>query len=122
MRGRACWLGGRIEEAPYGSCLLRDRKDVLHALVYASRVERIRCSRHRNELATEAVLDARDAERAAFIRHYFHSDWGDRHLYHLLLNSNVGVDTAASVIVNLAGSFHPANGARGTAAEREQDS
>lgn len=122
MRRCACQLGGRIEEGPWsGSCLLRDRKGVPH-LVYAPRVERIRGLRHRYGEATEAVLDAKDAERAAFIRHYFHSDWGEGHLYHLLVNNNVGVDTAASVIVNLVGSFHPAKGARGAAAEREHGS
>ena len=42
-----------------------------------------------------------DQERADFIRHYYNAEWPSRHLYHAMLNTNIGDDATVETILNL---------------------
>ena len=39
-------------------------------------------------------------ERAAFIKQYFNVEWPDRHIFHLMVNSTIGVNIAVDTILN----------------------
>jgi cytidylate kinase len=81
-------------------CVLRHSPHVLHALVYAplaERVERMKL-RHPREHDLRALLQRMDSDRAHYTQHYFGSDWLDRRLYHLCVNSTLGLTTCAELI------------------------
>jgi hypothetical protein len=44
-----------------------------------------------------------DRKRAAYIRRYFQQDWGNCHLYDLLVNTRCGLDEAARCVICAAG-------------------
>lgn len=82
-----CVIVGR--GAPW---FLRNRDDVYRVFLYAGRDERIRrtmASGHSCEEAAQLV-DTVDAERAAFVRQYYNHEWPSRHLYHLMVNTEMG--------------------------------
>jgi cytidylate kinase len=80
---------------------LHDRPDAYHVFVYAPYEEKIRRERQAGRSAAEAarLVEAVDRERAAFIQRYFAKEWPNRPLYHLMVNSMVGDDTAVETIV-----------------------
>ena len=83
-------------------CVLRHHPHVLHVLVYApmsEKIERMR-DRHPRERDMEAVLHRIDSERHHYIRDYYGCDSADRGLYHLCVNSSLGLDTCAGLIMN----------------------
>ena len=45
------------------------------------------------------MVDTIDRERAAFVRKYFNAEWPSRHLYHMLLNSDPGIEYATETIL-----------------------
>ena len=47
----------------------------------------------------EEMVDTIDRERAAFIRKYFNAEWPCRRLYHLMLNSDPGIDLVTDTIL-----------------------
>jgi cytidylate kinase len=82
-------------------CALRRHANVFHALVYAplaERMERMKL-RHPREHDLRALLQRMDSDRANYTQHYFGSDWLDRRLYHLCVNSTLGLDACAELIV-----------------------
>jgi cytidylate kinase len=81
-------------------CLLAGRTDVFHAFVYASRDERRRnlAARLGAGAHIEAAIDAVDQERAAYVREHFRRDWLDPHLYHLMVNADLGRAAAVEAI------------------------
>ena len=92
-----CVIVGR--GAPY---ILRARPDAFHVFIYGSREKKIRrlvCLKKPEKDATEMV-DTIDRERAAFVRKYFNAEWPCRRLYHLMVNSDHGVQHATNVILN----------------------
>jgi cytidylate kinase len=83
-------------------CVLRNHPHALHVLVHApmqEKIERIR-HRHLNEQDLPAVLRRIDAERHHYIQDYYGCNSGDRELYHLSVNSTLGLDTCAGLIMN----------------------
>lgn len=87
--------------APY---ILAGREDTFHVFLYAPRdykIERVRkyCTSVKH---AEDVIDTADKERAEFIRQYFHIDWPDRHVYHMMLNTAVGEDSVVDSILQAA--------------------
>ncbi|HTV64749.1 MAG TPA: cytidylate kinase-like family protein, partial [Bryocella sp.] len=91
-----CVIVGR--GAPY---ILRARPDAFHVFVYGSREKKIRrlvCLKMSEKDATEMV-DTIDRERAAFVKKYFDADWPCRRLYHLMLNSDHGIEHVTNVIL-----------------------
>ncbi len=91
-----CVIVGR--GAPY---LLRQRKDAFHVFLYAPRDFKIqRLSKRMAEKEAVELVDTIDRERAEFIKRYFNKEWPCRSLYHLMLNTSHGVDTAVETILN----------------------
>lgn len=85
--------------APY---FLQDREDTFRVFLYAPRDEKLRrlmAAGQRFEDAEEMV-DSIDAERVAFCRHYFSSDWPKRSLYHMMINTNLGDERVITMILD----------------------
>jgi CMP/dCMP kinase len=84
-----------------GPYILRHREDTFRVFIYGSREEKIRRLVRLKVEEDEAaeMVDTIDGERAAFVRRYFNAEWPSRHLYHMLLNSDPGVEYATDVIL-----------------------
>jgi len=96
-----------------GQCMLQDHEDVLHVFIYApwaERVGRVRARMPRSR-DVEEVIRATDHERASYLRTYYGHDWKDPHLYHLMINGQIGTGMAAQMIVNaVQGGGHERSG------------
>jgi len=92
----SCVIVGR--GAPY---ILRDRPDTFRVFVYGSRDEKIKrmVRLKMSEKEATEMVDTIDQERAAFVRKYFNAEWPCRRLYHVMLNSDLGVDFVAETIL-----------------------
>jgi cytidylate kinase len=101
----AAKLGQCVIVGRGAQCVLREREDAFHVFVYAARQEKLRRiqNRHSTNTECEASLDEIDRIRAAYIRRYHRCDWANRHLYSLMINSDVGIDRTVDVILNAAG-------------------
>lgn len=91
-----CVVVGR--GAPY---ILRKRHDTFRAFVFGSRDEKIRRLiglKIQKKEASEMV-DTIDQERASFVRKYFNAEWPCRQLYHLMLNSDAGLEFVTESIL-----------------------
>jgi cytidylate kinase len=75
--------------APY---FLRGRDDNFCVFLYAPRAEKIHrlMALGKSEQEAEELVDTVDDERKAFIRHYFHAEWPQRQLYHMMVNTAIG--------------------------------
>jgi cytidylate kinase len=83
-------------------CVLRYEPRALHVLVYApleEKLERMR-DRHPHERDLPGLLRRRDAERLHYSQEYFSCNTTERGLYHLCLNSTIGLDACAELIVS----------------------
>ncbi len=71
---------------------LRERPDAFHVFVYASVEEKLRRLKGigKSEKEARQLIEEIDRDRAAFIRHYFGSEWPYRPLYNLMINSKLG--------------------------------
>jgi len=92
-----CVIVGR--GAPY---ILRARPDAFHVFIYGSREKKIRrlIGLKMSEKDATEMVDTIDRERAAFVRKYFNAEWPCRRLYHLMLNSDHGIEHATNVILH----------------------
>ncbi len=91
-----CVIVGR--GAPY---ILRARPDAFHVFVYGSRerkIQRLVRLKMKEKDATEMV-DTIDKERSAFVRKYFGAEWPCRRLYHLMLNSDNGLEHVTDMVM-----------------------
>ena len=95
-----CVIVGRASQ-----CILQQRRDTFHVFIYAPRAERLARlrRRHASRAEAEVALDARDQERAAFIRRYFNQDWSNRHLYDLMISSKLGEEVVLATILCASG-------------------
>jgi len=82
-------------------CILQSRPDAFHVFIYAPWRERMARVRRRLPRASdiEELMRSTDRQRAEFIRLHYGCNWSDPHLYHLLINSELGEDKAASIVV-----------------------
>ncbi len=98
------------EKAKHGHCvivgrggpyILRNRHDTFRVFVFASREAKLRrligLKMHPKE--AEEMLDTIDTERALFVRKYYNAEWPCRKLYHLMLNSDTGIDFVSETIL-----------------------
>ncbi len=85
--------------APY---YLRKRPNTFHVFLYAPREEKLRrlmdAGKPREE--AEKLLDEVDAERIAFVKHYYGADWPTRSLYHMMINTLMGDDKVVTAILD----------------------
>jgi cytidylate kinase len=80
---------------------LRNRKDVFHVFLYASRDYKIRRLISRGERQNKAIelIDTTDKARAAFVRDYLGLKWQEPHLYHAMFNTEMGESSTATMLV-----------------------
>jgi len=99
-------------EAEAGSCVmvgrgaayfLRERQDTFCVFLYASRELKYQRVLERVKNAEEALrlVDTVDEERKQFIRHYFKVEFPQRHLYHAMLNTAIGMEATVETVVQL---------------------
>jgi len=88
-----------------GQCILQERSDVFHVFFYAPLAERIERVRREGDAAAdpEAQIASVDHRRSAYIRRYFGQEWGNRHLYDLMLCSSMGEAAAVAAILAAIG-------------------
>jgi cytidylate kinase len=102
--------------AEKGSCVivgrgsqqfLKNRQDTLRVFLYAPRENKVRrlLSRGKSEKDAEEQADTVDRERADFIKKYFNADWPDRSIYHAMLNTAIGDECTANMILSLAQTY-----------------
>lgn len=82
---------------------LRDRPDTFCVFLYASREAKFRrvYATEKDEAKAIELVDTVDEHRAEFIKRYFGVQWPSRHLYHAMLNTDVGEDAVVEIILHL---------------------
>lgn len=93
-----CVIIGRSSQ-----CVLHHDPHVLRVLVYAPLAEKIKRMklRHPHERDLQALLHRMDSERLHYAQNYYGCDSLNRGLYHLWLNSTLGIDACAEQIVRI---------------------
>jgi cytidylate kinase len=92
-----CVIVGR--GSPY---ILRNRHDRFAVFCYASRdtkIERL-ISLKMPRVEAENLVEVIDQERATFIKRYFGKDWPHRPLYHMMVNTDIGIEPAVDMILS----------------------
>jgi cytidylate kinase len=86
---------------------LKNRQDTLRVFLYAPREDKVRrlLSRGNSEKDAEELVDSVDRERADYIRKYFKVDWPDRTIYHAMLNTAIGDECVANMILTLVETY-----------------
>lgn len=86
---------------------LKNRQDTLRMFLYAPREDKVRrlLSRGKNERDAEELVDTVDRERADFIQKFFNVDWPDRTVYHAMLNTAIGDECVANMILTLVETY-----------------
>lgn len=80
---------------------LRNRPDTFHVFVYAPFEEKMRRLTRSGVSKGEAeeLLGRIDGERAAFVKKFFRKNWPLRELYHMMINSALGDEIAADLVL-----------------------
>ncbi|MGC2402061.1 MAG: cytidylate kinase family protein, partial [Acidobacteriaceae bacterium] len=86
---------------------LRQRKDVFHVFLYASRDHKISRLISKGETQDKAIelVDTTDKARAAFVRQYLGLQWQEPHLYHAMFNTEMGESCTATMLVECLQQF-----------------
>jgi cytidylate kinase len=84
-------------------CILRRQPHVLRMLVYAPRNEKIARMklRHPQDHDLPALLRRVDSERLHYAQYYYDCDSADPRLYHITINSTLGIDTCAKMVAQI---------------------
>ena len=82
---------------------LKNRPDTLRVFLYAPREDKVRrlLARGKSEKEAEELVDSVDRERADFIQKYFNVEWPDRAIYHTMINTAIGDEVSANMILSL---------------------
>jgi cytidylate kinase len=80
---------------------LRNRKDVFHVFLFASRDYKIRRLISKGETQDKAIelIDTTDKARAAFVKQYLGLKWQEPHLYHAMFNTEMGESCTSEMLV-----------------------
>jgi cytidylate kinase len=86
---------------------LKNRPNTLRIFLYAPREDKVRrlLGRGKSEKDAEELVDTVDRERADFIQKYFDSEWPDRPIYHGMLNTVIGEECVANMILSLVQTY-----------------
>ena len=86
---------------------LKNRPDTLRIFLYAPREDKVRrlLGRGKSQKDAEVLVDTVDRERADFIQKYFDSEWPDRPIYHGMLNTVIGEECVANMILSLVQTY-----------------
>ena len=84
-------------------CILRYHPNVLRMLVYAPLKEKVARMklRHPHEQNVQALLRRKDSERLHYAQYYYDCDSADPRLYHITMNSTLGIDTCARMVAQI---------------------
>jgi cytidylate kinase len=87
---------------------LRNRKDVFHVFLYASRDYKIRRLISSGAAQDKAIeqIDTTDQARAAFVQQYFGLKWPQPELYQAMFNTEMGDSCTATILVESAQQFN----------------
>jgi cytidylate kinase len=118
------------EKAKHGHCvivgrggpyILRKRHDTFRVFIFATRDQKIRrligLKMHPKE--AEEMVNTIDHERALFVRKYFNAEWPCRTLYHMMLNSDTGIDFVTETILSAMDRIEAARSFEAHAAAQE---
>ena len=86
---------------------LRNRKDVFHIFLYASRDHKIRRMIARGATQEKAIeqIDTTDKARAEFVRQYLGLKWPEAHLFHAMFNTGMGESCTATMLIECVKRF-----------------
>jgi len=86
---------------------LRNRKDVFHVFLYASRDHKIGRLISKGVTQDKAIeqIDTTDEARAAFVRQYLGLKWPEPNLYHVMFNTEMGESCTATMLVECVRQF-----------------
>jgi len=87
------------------ACMLAKAPGAFHVFVYAAMARKIRwVEENFPEHAKEAEREilATDRRRSEYIRRYHQREWDDRRLYHLMMNSCMGIDAMVEATLSAA--------------------
>jgi cytidylate kinase len=96
-------LGNCVIMGRGGQCILRDRRDAFHVFLYAPveyRARQLKKDEEGSQQHLQALAERVDKERVGYIRRYFGENWFEPALYNLMLDSSIGEDAAASVVLS----------------------
>ena len=81
---------------------LRDRKDVLRVFLFAPGEEKVRRLMARGKSESEAwdLVETVDRDRKEYIQKYFHVEWPNLPIYHILFNTASGNEIVMQTILN----------------------
>jgi cytidylate kinase len=91
---------------------LKDRSDTFRVFLYAPTEDKVRrlLSRGKSEKEARELVDTVDRERAGFIEKYFHVEWPDRSVYHVMINTAAGDETVVQSIMYFMKAFDSKSG------------
>jgi cytidylate kinase len=100
---QAARVGNCVIIGRSGQCVLRHHPHVLRMLVYAPLNEKIARMkiRHPHEQNVQALLRRVDSERLHYSQYYYDCDSADPRLYHITMNSTLGIDTCAKMVAQI---------------------
>jgi cytidylate kinase len=100
---QAARVGNCVIIGRSAQCVLRHHPHVLRMLVYAPLNEKIARMklRHPHERDLPALLRRKDSERLHYARYYYDCDSADPRLYHITINSTLGIDTCAGIVAKI---------------------
>jgi cytidylate kinase len=86
---------------------LSSRADTFRVFLYAPTEDKVRrlLSRGKSEREAQELVDTVDRERAGFIEKYFHVEWPDRSVYHVMINTAAGDETVVQSILSFMKAF-----------------
>jgi cytidylate kinase len=101
---RAAKAGNSVIVGRGSQQFLRNRPDTLRVFLYAPREDKLRrlVARGKSQKDAEQLVDTVDRERTDFLKKYFHVDWPDRGVYHTMINTAIGEQAVAKIILDLA--------------------
>jgi cytidylate kinase len=83
-----------------GQCVLQNEPDVFHVFVYAPWEQKVaRVKRRVAGVDAAELIRATDRMRNDYVRLHYGCNWKDPHLYHLMVSSCIGEETAAGTIL-----------------------
>jgi hypothetical protein len=86
---------------------LRNRRDVFHVFLYASRDNKIRRLISKGATQDKAIeeVDTTDESRAAFVRQYLGLKWSEPDLYQTMFNTDMGESRTAGMLLQCVQEF-----------------
>ena len=81
---------------------LTDRPGTLRVFLYAPSEDKVRrlIARGKSEAEARDLVETVDRDRLDYIQKYFHVEWPTRWLYHVMINTSVGNETAIEAILD----------------------